>query len=973
MRNLSILAPGPPVRPCPRRSRSHRPLRGLLLLALWALGAGLSAGADPPAEASAEARLLSQVRQLTFAGQRSGEGYFSADGRYLVFQSERQPGNPFYQIYRLDLVSGQVERLSPGVGKATCAWLHPRGDRVLFASTHEDPQAASRQKEELEVRAAGKARRYSWDYDENFEIYERDLTTGRMVNLTRSRGYDAEGSYSPDGRLVVFASNRHAYGRGAPQDPSAEMDIYLMAADGSGPRRLTEAPGYDGGPFFSADGSRICWRRFSLDGSTAEIFTMRTDGSDPRQLTRLGAMSWAPFFHPSGDYLIFSTNLQGHANFELYLVDAEGKRDPVRVTHTPGFDGLPAFSPDGRLLTWTSNRAGKSQIFLARWNDAEARRLLGLAPAPLVPEPRTLLPVDPGRLRQHVEALTAQGTEGRLTGTAGERQAAAYVAEQFRRLGLLPAGDSGTYFQDFEFTAGVRAGPANRLVARGREWTLDRDWRPLAFSATGPGAPAPVVFAGYGIVAPAAGAQAEYDSYAHLDVKDRWVLVLRFLPEDVPAERRQHLARYSGLRYKAMVARDRGARGLLVASGPRSQVKEQLVPLTVDAALAGSSLPVLSISDELAQALLGERSLAALQESLDGGQPVPGFLVPEATVEATVDLIQEKRRGRNVLARLPASQGRGEALVMGAHLDHLGRGQVGSSLARGAEQGQIHPGADDNASGVAALLEVAALLARQGPPRHRDLLFAAWSGEEIGILGSSHFARTFPGPRSDSHSLRPGVAAYLNLDMVGRLDRHLILQGLGSSPAWAEVLEEANAPVGLPLSPAEDSYLPTDSTSFYVQGVPVLNFFTGAHSQYHTPRDTADLLNYEGAARVAWLAGRVVRLLEGRDQAPEYRPAEKPQEPGERAGLRAYLGTIPDYAPTEVLGVPLAGVARGGPAEQAGLRQGDIIVELAGRKVDNIYDYTYAMEALKIGQPTTIVVRRDGQRLEFTIVPVSRQ
>ena len=305
-----------------------------------------------------EKHFLSRVRQLTFEGKRAGEGYFNANGKELVFQSERIVANPFFQIYLMDLTTGDTNRISPGYGKTTCAWIHPVEQKVLFSSTHDDPDAKKKQKAELDLRASGKQRRYSWDYDPFFEIYVHNRKTGLNQNITKAKGYDAEGSYSPDGKLIAFASNRRAYNGSMTAaekktfdiDPATMIDIYLMNADGSNVKRLTTSKGYDGGPFFSPNGKRICWRRFSENGATAEIMTMKIDGTDQKQLTRLSAMSWAPYYHPSGEYLIFTTNKHGFANFELYIVDAEGKSKPVRVTTTAGFDGLPVFSP-GRKIT----------------------------------------------------------------------------------------------------------------------------------------------------------------------------------------------------------------------------------------------------------------------------------------------------------------------------------------------------------------------------------------------------------------------------------------------------------------------------------------------------------------------------------------------------------------------------------------------------------------------------------------------
>ena len=335
-----------------------------------------------------EDALLTGTRQLIFEGKRAGEGYFSADGKRMTFQSERQDDNPFYQIYLMDLESGDVNRVSPGVGKTTCSWIHPHNQKVLFASTHDDPDAKKKQEDELAFRASGQTRRYAWDYDEHYELYEAGFDGNKIQRLTNARGYDAEGSWSPDGSLIAFASNRAAYTdtlspsdkETFERDLSFMMDIYLMDADGSNVRRLTDVKGYDGGPFFSPDGTKICWRRFSEDGARAEVFVMNVDGTDQHPLTKLGAMSWAPYFHPSGDYLIFTTNIHGFANFELYLVDAAGKHEPVRVTYTDGFDGLPVFTPDGNGLAWTTNRTPNktSQIFTAAWNDAtrsEERRV----------------------------------------------------------------------------------------------------------------------------------------------------------------------------------------------------------------------------------------------------------------------------------------------------------------------------------------------------------------------------------------------------------------------------------------------------------------------------------------------------------------------------------------------------------------------------------------------------------------------
>ena len=345
-------------------------------------------GQDAPAYQ--ERDFLSRVRRLTVEGKRAGEGYWSPDGKRLVFQSEREPGNPFYQIYVLDLASGDTKRISTGTGKTTCAFFRPGTDEIEFASTHGDPKSKQLQDEENAFRASGKERRYAWDYDPEMDIYAYNEKTHAMKRLTDARGYDAEGSYSPDGQWLVFTSMRDAYNRSLSdaekkklaEDPSFFAEIYIMRADGSGQKRLTSVNGYDGGPFFTPDGKRIVWRRFDESGLIADVWTMNLDGSDQRKITDFGAMSWAPYFHPSGEYILFASNKLGFENFEVFMVDAQGTKEPVRVTYSDGFDGLPVPSPDGKMLAWTSSRSGGSagQLFLAQWNHEKALEAIKNAP-----------------------------------------------------------------------------------------------------------------------------------------------------------------------------------------------------------------------------------------------------------------------------------------------------------------------------------------------------------------------------------------------------------------------------------------------------------------------------------------------------------------------------------------------------------------------------------------------------------------
>jgi hypothetical protein len=690
------------------------------------------------------------------------------------------------------------------------------------------------------------------------------------------------------------------------------------------------------------------------------------------------------------------------SNFELYLVDAEGARKPVRVTHTDGFDGLAAFSPDGKQLAWTTNRGpgDESQIHIADWNHPRALALLGLAAdqqssdlALAAQAARdTVRSTDPDCSPQdvlrHVDYLCRPELRGRRTGTAGEQLATAYVAAYLDQLGLEPAGDGGTWFQAFEYTAGVSLGKTNRLALGSDTYQVGQSWVPLSFSNTGEFAAAPVVFAGYGMTAESSENQDEYDSFVHLDVKGKWILSLRFMPEKVSAERRQHLARFSSLRFKAMLARDRGAHGLILVSGPNSSVREQLIPVRFDGSLSSSSLPIISITDEVAERWLNSsgKSLKSLQDRLDTGEPVMGFELPDVQVSARIDIEQVSKQGRNTLGWLRAGNApTSQIVIVGAHVDHLGEGSHAASLARDDQRNGVHWGADDNASGVGAMLEIAqwlSALKSQGKlATERDILFAAWSGEEDGLIGSSHFVKTFrsaaghqaASAQADSNNLYPTVAACLNLDMVGRLSKKLILQGVGSSSIWPGEIERRNAGLGLPITLQADSYIPTDASVFFTRGVPILSAFTGSHEDYHTPRDTPDKINYDGAAKIAQFMALITRSLAQRVNAPDYVAATRPDPGQTRAALRAYLGTVPDYAESEVKGVQLSAVAKGGPADKGGVRGGDVIVKLAGRTIENIYDYTYAIEALKIGDAVELVVLREGQEVKLTVTPSSRQ
>lgn len=929
-------------------------------------------------------KTISQMRQLTFTGTRTGEGYFSRDGKYMVFQSEREAGNPFYQMYVMELKTGQTTRVSPGHGKTTCGWIHPDLKKVMWSSTHLDPALQQKTEEEYAQRKQPVKSRYAWSYDENFDIFESDLSGKNLKRLTHEKGYDAEGSYSPNGQLIAFASNRAGYTEKLSaedeklfrRDPSYMMDIYIMKSDGTGVKRLTTAKGYDGGPFFSPDGKKIVWRRFAANGATAEVYTMNIDGSDQKQITHLNSMSWAPYFHPSQDYIIFASSALGFSNFELFIVDAEGKQTPVRVTFDEGFDGLAAFSPDGHQVAWTHrNDKGESQIYIANWDDALARQLLKLPARKL--NPYQFSPeIKKEDISDIVNFLASDEMAGRKAGSPEEKIYSQEIVQLFKSWGLQGGGPKGEFLQPFTFTSGVTLGSKNSLNLVGNltaTLKITEDFEPLSTSQNGEYKEAPIVFAGYGIKAPASEDQPAYDSYQGLDVKGKWVLVLRDIPEDVLPAMKRHLNLYSRNQHKISVARNQGALGVLMAYGPASAMKDDWAQLKFDGSLAESSVAALRIKNKWAEKLveLAGKNLLEIQKQLNKGEKIEGFPIPSIYAKAQVDLNLEKSEATNILAKIPA--GGAKAILIGAHGDHLGRGEAGSSLSHADEKGKIHYGADDNASGVAGVLELAhyyAHLKLQDPKAiKKDLYFAVWSAEEIGILGSTYFTKHWP--EISKKPFKSYFSAALNMDMIGRLKDRLYVQGVGSAEQWTPMTEQIATKTGLPLSVQIDPYLPTDSMAIYLADVPSINFFTGSHPEYHSPRDTANLVNVAGEEKVVQVVSEYIReLAKGPSDAIKFsKVSGQGGNHMEGRSFRIYLGTIPDYSQEGVKGVRVSGVSKESPAEKAGIKEKDVIVELSGSKIENIYDYVYALQVVKPGEETVIKVKRNEAFVDLKITP----
>jgi aminopeptidase YwaD len=532
----------------------------------------------------------------------------------------------------------------------------------------------------------------------------------------------------------------------------------------------------------------------------------------------------------------------------------------------------------------------------------------------------------------HVRYLADDRLEGRAVGTDGERCAADYLVSQFAALGLEPGGPEGSWFQTFQIRRGAELGAANRLVVGGRVFEPGREWTPLGFSASGSVAGEPV-YGGHLLSSPGNPA----DDFARMDISGRLVVV-EWGDPDAP----HGMSLRGDPHFKATVAAGRGAAAMLMLAPEGMEL-----PALDDEARAQVGIPAAMVSGALA---------ATVREALVGG----------TSARLETDVRVTTAEARNVLALLPGASPAlaNEVVIVGAHYDHLGFGGEGSLA---PDERAVHNGADDNASGTAALIEIARALT-EGPRPARSVLFIAFTGEERGLWGSARFV-------AEPTFALDDVVAMLNLDMVGRVvDDAVTIFGFGTAAEWDHVVDGANAAMADPLriAKAPDGYGPSDHASFYGQGVPVLHVFSNTHEDYHRPSDDWEKVNADGLERVVELTARIAsRLGAGGDERValtpirQERPAPAAQSSSSSSGYGPYLGTIPDMTPRD-FGLRLTGVREGSPAAEAGLRPGDVVVAFDGNPVADIYAYTYALQAKQAGDVVEIVVERDGERVTVT-------
>jgi hypothetical protein len=923
---------------------------------------------------SSESNFLSNTRQLVYEGKRSGEGYFSKDGKKLIFQSERLEDNPYYQIYILNFETGDVNLVSTGKGKTTCSYFDWSSDRILYASSHLDPSAIDKQKAEIEFRASGKKRRYAWDYEPEMDIFSAKQDGSDIKRLTKELGYDAEGAYSPDGKYIIFSSNREAYtNKGLTKeeqvklenDPSYFLDLYIMNSDGSNVRRITDEKGYDGGPFFSYNGEKIIWRRFAEDGHSADVYTADKDGSNQKRITNFESMSWAPMYHPSMKYIVFCSNKHGYSNFEIFIVDVEGNKEPVRVTYTDGFDGLPVFSPDGNNICWSSTRTkdASSQLFYAKWNHTAA--LEAIENAPLRKETNKVAftnEIKEEELKAKVEFLASDALEGRMTGSEGIRLAADYIITQLQEAKVKPLASS--YKNSFDFVQKIEVDENKTTFSiNDKSLKLYEEFSPDVSSENGEFT-GELVFAGYGIKTSAA-SELEYNSYKGLDVKGKFALILDNMPDGIKDNEKKILTRNSEIMFKVMMARELGAKGLLVVS------KRNKLPKPVQRqVVARSGIPIHYISQEIANDLLKSKgySLDTVYSLLNTITPPPfaSFKFDKVSIKTTIELNKKVSQDNNIVGYIPASSPSKDYVVIGAHYDHIGKGEY-SSRAEDKDRNLVHNGADDNASGTALVLELAEYFSKLKETNptlfKKNLVFALWSGEELGLIGSKAFLDKCPIDTKD-------IKAYLNFDMVGMLkDNKLTLQGLGSSSDWKKLIEKKNIVAGFDLQLQDDPYIPSDGMEFYKANIPMIAFFTGLHDAYHHPKDDIENLNYEGEERIAKFASLIIQDLIKEDKNINFTKVSMTASPVNTGrGYGVSLGTIPDYG-ADANGLKINGVKANSPAEKAGLKGGDVITKLNGKVIKNIYDYTNMLGELKAGQTYKMNVLRGKEILELEVTP----
>jgi aminopeptidase YwaD len=559
-------------------------------------------------------------------------------------------------------------------------------------------------------------------------------------------------------------------------------------------------------------------------------------------------------------------------------------------------------------------------------------------------------------LQADIKYLASDSLKGRLTGSPGDSLASDFIRNKLASYGLIPL--SGDGFQRFKVTKRVLAGKNNSLSVNRINYTMDKDFMPLAFSANA-GLESDVIFAGYGFSIK--GDSLKWNDYDGIDVRGKWVMILRGDPE--PENTKSLFIPFSTDRDKALLAKDMGAAGVLMVSGPLSDPKDSFESLGTEG--YSVDIPVLRIKKEVADIILlkSKNTIEALEKKLNYSRKPLSFSV-NVTVMGKAEIVKELASTRNVVMLLPGEDEKlkNEYIIIGAHFDHLGLGGPGSG-SRTPDTTGIHHGADDNASGVAMMIELAGEFAGIKKSHKRSIIFLAFTGEEEGLLGSKHFTDD-PGISLSS------VNAMINLDMVGRLNEtnNLQISGVGTATGLKDLIYSKSDTSVIKLTLSDEGYGPSDHSSFYGKNIPVLFYFTGAHLDYHTPMDTYDKINFNGMQKISMMVFKVAEELASSPVRLKFMESgPKAETVRYRRGKGVTLGIMPDFAGVIKNGLRADFVTPGKPAALGGMQKGDIIIFINGKPVNNIEDYMFRMSQLKHGETISVEVLRNDKKVVLLI------
>ncbi|MBN1650293.1 MAG: M20/M25/M40 family metallo-hydrolase [Bacteroidales bacterium] len=555
-------------------------------------------------------------------------------------------------------------------------------------------------------------------------------------------------------------------------------------------------------------------------------------------------------------------------------------------------------------------------------------------------------------LNDHIQYLASDSLKGRYPGTEESRLAANYIKDNFNKGGLKSIGDQG--FQKFLVVTAITAGDHNTLQFDDKKGVLNTDFAPFAYTKND-SLNAEVVFVGYGFSID--NDKIKWDDYAQVDVKGKWVLILMGDPETEDPE--SPFAQFAGERDKVVTAKDKGAAGVLFVNGPVFDKGDKLIGLNFDKTRSNAGIPVIHLKREFADQFLENKRIEELEKLANDKRSSISFASGKSLV-ATTDVKQQKVETENVLVFIEGNELKDEIIVLGAHWDHLGLGGPNSG-SRMPDTIAVHYGADDNASGVAGIIEVAEKIAQQKNLK-RSVLVIAFGAEEMGLLGSSYFTNN---PLFELKQLK----AMVNLDMIGRLkeDHSIMISGTGTSVESEDLLKQLNADSTFSIGMSPEGFGASDHASFYAKDVPVFFLSTGAHEDYHTPFDQADRINLEGAKSIADYTYDLMMNLINRDSNLTFQEAGPKQRASGSRRYKITLGIMPNFTSAENNGLGVDGVRKGGPAEGAGMKKGDLIVAINGLPVSNIYEYMSRLNKLEAGTTVTVDVMRNGEKLVLLV------